>query len=206
MLSEIKKKPGWERLVRLNQTFREVLWGVCKSKKLRSCLSLCGVRGSRPAGISRWAQVKKKKSELTAISRPEPVCFVWSWHPPLLRNATLCAPRFASVQTFYAQSGRLGSTTIRSYAKETEKKPGKDLSALLFLLCTVWVEGFSSSSSNLTDVTGCVLPNPELCVSGNGAQLPPGGLAAAAATPAVRCAQQTAQTSKTGVRGTFRGR
>lgn len=68
MLSEIKKKPGWERLVRLNQTFREVLWGVCKSKKLRSCLSLCGVRGSRPAGISRWAQVKKKVWTYSHIS------------------------------------------------------------------------------------------------------------------------------------------
>lgn len=98
--------------------------------------------GKPPGWHLKVSTSLKKKSELTAISRPEPVCFVWSWHPPLLRNATLCAPRFASVQTFYAQSGRLGSTTIRSYAKETEKKPGKDLSALLFLLCTVWVKVF----------------------------------------------------------------
>lgn len=76
-------------------------------------------------------------------------------------------------KTFYAQPGRLcpGSPTKKRDWK-TKKKPGKDLSALLFLLCTVWVESFSCS--NLTDVTGCVLPNPEVCVSGNRAAPPTG--------------------------------
>ncbi len=144
------------------------------------------------------SQGEQKKSELTAISRPEPVCVVWSWHPPLLRNATLCAPRFASVKSL-----RTTWTVCLPNSpelKSTERKPGRTFRPSCSSSAQFELRLFSSSS-NLTDVTGCVLPNPEVCVSGNGAQQPPGGQTAGAATPAVRCAQETAQVSKNGVGG-----
>lgn len=100
----------------------------------------------------------------------------------------VCAPRFASrKKSFYAQPGRpCPGTPTKKRERKPPKKPGKDLSALLFFLCTVWVESFSCSN-----LPGCVLPNPELCVSGNRARL----LSAAAAPPTGRAAQCKAHTS-----------
>lgn len=81
-----------------------------------------------------------------------------------------CAPRFASQQNFLrAVWTLLSRNSYKEKSLRRRKKPRKDLSALLFLLCTARVERFSCS--NLTDVAGCVLPNPEVCVSGNRAEL-----------------------------------
>lgn len=105
----------------------------------------------------------------------------------MLRNAALCAPRFAfSVKINKVKSLRTVWTVWIQNFSQLEKK--KDLQKreqtvegpsgpLVPLLHSLTFRLFSSSSSsNLTDVTGCVLPNPEVCVSGNGARfLPPGG-------------------------------
>lgn len=162
-----------------------------------SLLVGCVSRTCGAASPSAWKRpgwhlkVSKEKCELTAISRPESVWFLWSWHPSLFRNATRLRSslRFTK-KSFYAQPGRpCPGTPTKKRDWKPPKKPGKDLSALLFFLCTVWVERFSCS--NLPDVTGCVLPNPELRVSGNRAR----PLAAAAAPPTGRGSQCKAHTS-----------
>lgn len=53
--------------------------------------------------------------------------------------------------------------------------PSYSCSLLLLLLLLLLDE--------LTDVTGCVLLNPQVCVSGNRPRLPPGDRAEAAAIP-----------------------
>lgn len=138
---------------------------VCVS---RMCGTASPSAGKQPGcGISRWAgksvnlqpylgRSPSVSSEVDILLSSE------TWH--------FCAPRFASRQNFLrAVWTLLSHNSYKEKSLGTRKKPGKDLSALLFLLCTVRVERFSCS--NLTDVAGCVLPNPEVCVSGNRAQL-----------------------------------
>lgn len=167
-----------------------------------------------PPGISRWAE-KWESWKLTAISRPEPVCVVWSWHPPpVLRNAALCAPRFAfSVKINTIKSLRTVWTVwIQNFSQlekkktfRNESKPWKDLPALLFLFCTVWLSDFSlllllQTSLMSLGVFFLILKyafqETELGFCLRAAQT------VSAATPAVLCAQ----VSKLRVRGPSGGR
>lgn len=107
---------------------------------------------------------------------------IWAGaRPPRLkltsRRVAPCAPRFASAPTNFfftrarsASVPRVVSGAQREATARREGPLGPPVPTLhgpcadTFLLLL-----------KLTDVTGCVLPNPEVCVSGNGAQLPPGG-------------------------------
>lgn len=120
MLSEIKA--DWERLARLNETFLK-FWGRLHEPELRSCFSLCRTRG-KPPGWHLKVSTEKKKSELTAISRPEPVCFVWSWHPP--RLSALHGSLQKKTFFFYAQSGRLGSRSFRCLKWRSQPKGNRE--------------------------------------------------------------------------------
>lgn len=145
----------------------------------------------RPAGgrggTSRWAG---KKWELTAISRPEPVCVVWSWHPPPLDNRKKKKKRASLHSKLFTRSGPgdpvpelsgTGGGGEGGGSRKPRRKPGGTFRPSCSCSAQFGLRVFSSSS-NLTDVTGCVLPNPEVCVSGNGSA----ASARPAAPPAVR--------------------
>lgn len=148
-------------------------------QNVRGCFPADGE--AAPAGISRWAG--KSVNLQPYLGRSPSVSSEVDILLPL-ETRHFCAPRFASPKNFLRAAWTPPSqNSDKEKRLESRQKPGKDLSALLFLLCTVWVESFSCS--NLTDVTGCVLPNPEVCVSGNRAQMLP-----ADAAPPTACRAQ----------------
>lgn len=164
---------GWERL-----RDHSLIW---------SCLSPCSVRWSRLPGISRWAEKKKSLNLQPYLGRGPSVSSEVDILQ-LLRNATLCAPRFASQSKFTHSHRQFGFQTLLD--PKATRKAGRTFRPSCSSVAQLELRLFSSSS-NLTDVTGCVLPNPEVCVSGNGAQQPSGGQNAGAAPPPVGCRQET---------------
>lgn len=147
--------------------------------------------GSRPAGISRWAEKKRSLNLQPYLGRSPSV----SSEVDILRDSLRSTVRFRK-KTFFLRTvwtARFQNFPVLKMTLTTEGKPGRTFRPSCSSSAQFWVQSFSSS--NLTDVTGCVLPNPEVCVSGNGAQLPAGDRTAGTATPDVRFTHDTAQTS-----------
>lgn len=200
MLSDIKPAPAvsaFNKYMRLFWSFGVVcMWR--SGAVARSSLSLCSVRGSRLPGISRWAEESLNLQPYLgrSPSASSEVDILLSW------ETRLCAPRFASVKSLRTVWTACFPNSPQPKTLNTERKP----------IRTFRPSSCSSAQFDLRlflllqtpDVTGCV-PNPEVCVSGNGAQMPPGGQTAVAAPPVVRCPHETAQVPNWGP-GTFRRR
>lgn len=170
MLSQIRAPAGWERFLQIYSDFffwssgascRSRIWAELRS---RSCPGASEQRGNPPAAPGE----QRKVSTYSHISAGARLCrlkLTSSAEKTRLSEKTLRAVRTGWFQNF-PELWKKKKPTVRIEATRGRTfRPSSSSSA-------VWTHTFSSSSE-LTDVTGCVLPNPEVCWGNSSAAAPP---------------------------------